>query len=127
MALTPTTQPQPVYNGNVPCNGAYDLAIPLDFGAATTYEIDVTTLQQQGFIEGIQTVYVDNSLNGSPLIITCSVTSQKIQVPSLAQGFFPLLQPTPAKITVNTAGGAPANQIIHILNFYLPPAVWKVA
>lgn len=77
-------------------------------------------------IEFVQSVYIDNSLNAAPLILTCGITNQSIQCPANAQGYFSVLAPNPAKFT---AASTTTNLVIPIffLNFPVAALVWKVA
>jgi len=111
-------------NGELPCEGTKALPFNLDFTVANAYLIDLTQQYNQKQFTSIQCVYVDNSLNPSPLQIIAGTTNQVTTCPPFSQGFFELLLPTPPKLMVQTVGVLIVN--IQLLNFYIPPEVWSI-
>lgn len=111
-------------NGELPCEGTKALPFNLDFTVADAYLIDLTQQYNQKLFTSIQCVYIDNSLNPSPLQIICGTTNQVTTCPPFSQGFFELLLPTPPKLMVQTIGVLVVN--IQLLNFYIPPDVWTI-
>jgi hypothetical protein len=116
--------PQFVYNGFVPCNGPKSCPVPLDFSVTTSWQLDLTNLNLQGYMEAVQTMFIDNSLNAQSLSILCSVTNQNIIIPPQSQGYVPTLQPNPSVLTLTTTGAVLVT--VQLLNFYIPPAVWSI-
>ncbi len=115
----------PVVNGSVPCEGTKILPFSLDFTAGpTSYSIDFTQVFQQKQFSTLQTVWIDNSENNDPLSIVCNTSNQIITAPARSQGYYALLQPTPGRVLVQTAGSLVITIIF--LNFYIPPTVWPV-
>lgn len=116
--------PQLLQNGMVPCkNGPKGIPALLNFTLGTSFDLDLSQIIAAGFLDNVQTIYVDNSGNSNAFNITCSVSSQVLTVPAGAQAYLPLLQPSPAKLNFST-GGTPTITI-QLLNFYLPPIVWS--
>lgn len=114
-----------IQNGAVPCEGTKAFPFNLDFtGGKNAYAIDLTAQYQQKQFTTLQTVWIDNSANASPLEIIANTTNQVIVAPPMSQGFYAILQPTPPKFQVQTNGGI-VLQII-LLNFYIPPFMWQI-
>src|SRR5258708_10173075 len=102
MALANIPSPQLVYNGFVPCMVPKSVPIPLDFSAGgPIFELDLTNINEQGFFEALQTIYVDNSGNPFPLTINCRVTNQTVIIPPFSEAYMPLLQPNPPDIQIS--------------------------
>lgn len=87
--------------------------------------IDLQNVQARKFIDFIQTIFVDNSLNLVPISINIAGTGQTITVGGQTQGYYPVLCPNPPKFTVS-AQGASANINFEFLNVYLSQ-VWTSA
>lgn len=117
--------PQNALNGLTPCEGPKALNYIMDFTAAAEYDFDLSQQWQQGAFTTVQCAYIDNGLNTSPCFITVNGTGQTITVPPNTCGFYTLLMVDPPKLSIASAGQF---QIyVALLNFYVPPTVWKVA
>lgn len=103
------------------------LPILIDFSLGNTFTADLSTIQAQGFMDSVQTIYADNSGQSSPLIFTLGlgITNQVVTIPPNAQGYVPVLQPNPPKVQIFSASGAKIT--IQLLNFFVPPDVWSTA
>jgi hypothetical protein len=124
MSLATNAGMSPVLNGQMPCEGPKALSFNLDFTAATEYDFDLTPYQQQGQFTTVQTAYVDNSANPSTLTINVHGTMHNIVIGPNEAGYVAIIAPTPTKFSVVTAGLInPINLVL--LNFYVPPAIWK--
>lgn len=122
MAFTNLPSPQKVYIGLVPCNGPKAVPIPLNFAAASQYEVDATNLNLQDWIEAVQSIYIDNKDNNGAVIVTCRTSNQVLTVPAGAQAYLPVLQPNPPDLNFVSLGSGIAT--IQLMNFYMPPLVW---
>jgi hypothetical protein len=122
MALVSNLGILPAMNGIVPCEGAKCIPFTADFSAAAEYDFNFTPLQQQGQISTIQCVYVDNTGNGSNLVLTVGGTQQTITVPKNSAGFFTIIAPQYTTVKATTAGMVAV--YLAFLNFYIPPIVW---
>jgi len=109
-------------NGALPCEGTKAYPFLLDFTQSNAYKIDLTQQWQQKQFVTLQTAWIDNSDNDSPLELICSTTSQRIVANPRTQGFYVLLQPTPPVLQVQSDGALVVEIIL--LNFYIPPTVW---
>jgi hypothetical protein len=118
--LTPTTQTH-----LPPCEGYRAAPFLLDFNVGADYLIDFTQPQQNKQFTTIQTVYVDNSLNTSDLVIAVEGTQQRQVVPKNTCGYFVLVAPTPTKVRLSSSGAFVIP--VQFLNYYIPPTVWAVA
>lgn len=118
-----------VYNGFNPKEKPKALAVNLDFTAAAVIPIDLTIAEQEGRFRFVQAVYIDNSLNPSPLSLTVGLTQQTVTMPPYSQGYLPILCPNPAKLVASLPIVAAGNvaTIIQFLNFPVPAAIWKVS
>lgn len=114
------------FNMVLPKEGAKAYPINLDFRATGKVVIDFTLQVQQGFVSFIQSVYIDNSLNPSPLKVTCSATNHNIKIPANSQGYFPLFLTSDPVITFETQEDN--NLIVPIVATNVPvtPYVWAV-
>jgi len=113
-----------VPTGNPSCEGRKSITILIDFSLGLTYTLDLSGAQAQlAWFKSIQTLYVDNSANANPFIITCGVTTQRISIPAGACAYMPLLQPDQPVLQFNTASAVTVK--IQLLNFFLPPCVWN--
>jgi hypothetical protein len=119
-------QPRPVdvYNQSMPkTGGSTAIPIVLDFTTASSFVIDWTGQNWQGFVTTIQTVYVDNTQNTGPLTISGNPLNQGISVPGGAQAFLPLTVVNPPKFTVSVANGNGVARLI-FMNVPMPACVW---
>lgn len=90
------------------------LFIPLPFQNDTVFTLQIyvsAQLQNVQGIEGIQSVYIDNSLNAAPLMILLD-TGQNITCPAEAQAIFPIFfSGEMLNATFTCAGGFAASVI----------------
>lgn len=113
-----------IANMVVPAGGPKIIPINVDFTAVSQLTIDGTQVVNQGKIEYLQGVYIDNSANLNPLSLTMSTTGQVITAKKQTQGYYPILVPNPPQIIAATTQG-----IIIPLFFYnipISPCVWSV-
>ena len=106
----------------MPDGGPRCLPLPLDFAANAEWVLDYGNMQQRNFLNMVQSVWVDNSLNGSILAITVPGTNQVLKVPPNTQGYFPLIVPNPLKLVFDSAGGVLCQVIL--LNFPVAGFMW---
>lgn len=83
---------RPISRGKAP-KVPSELYIPMDFSTTQTYSLSANV--QEGIrnvvgIEGIQSVYIDNSLNATTLTLTMNDTGQNIVCPAYSQAIFPV-------------------------------------
>lgn len=99
----------------------------VDFSNAAQIMLDGSVIVQQGKIEYLQGVFVDNSSNLNNLSLTMSTTNQVIICPKKSQGYFTIMCPDPPQIIAATS--QTANLIIPFFFYNVPiqPAVWSVA
>lgn len=115
--------PQSVYNTALPCKGLKTIPILIDFSLGTTFTLDLSLIQSQAFMDWVQTIYVENSANTSGITITMEASKQVIKFPASSEGYLPILQPNPAKITLTCTN--PVQVIIQLMNFYVGPYIWN--
>lgn len=112
-------------NGMVPCKGPRAVPVLINFALGSLYSLDLSIVQSQGYIECVQTVFVDNSANPNALKISTSPSiNQTIVCPANSQGYFPILQTNPPQMQFSTAYGGEI--MVQLLNFYVAPHSWPV-
>lgn len=124
MANSQNVQPMQVSAGSIPKQGPAVLPFNLQFNTYTSYSLDLRGLQQLGFVENLQAIYVDNSGNLSPLVILVSTTNQQLIVPPQSQAFLPLFVSNNLVVSFSSVGGVVVP--IFPINFPVAPAVWSV-
>lgn len=112
----------PQFN-SAPCEGAEDITLDLRFDTEATQNVDLSQIQGVGKWSGVQTLYIDNSENTSPIYIETAVARQKLTVPPLSCWLMPVVVPNPPKFTLVSAGGIIVR--MNILNYFFPPCVWS--
>jgi hypothetical protein len=125
MSNTTNTQliPNSVPCGIPACEGRKSITTIIDFSLGLNFTLDLTAITSQlQFIRSVQTLYIDNLGNTSPVTITMGVTLQRITFPANAQGYVPILQPN--QPVLQFANTLPNTVKIQILNFFLPPIIW---
>ena len=123
--VTPSNQQTAIYNALVPKEGPRTILTPLDFTASASILIDFTQAYENTSFSVVQSVWVDNFANASPVVFTVASTGQTIEVPANAQGVFPVIAAIRPKITITSAG----NVIVPCLwlTVPLPVGVWYKA
>lgn len=114
---------QSVFNAMFPKEGAKVIPVPLNFSLQTTYNVDLTLLKQQGFINSLQTVFVDNGLNSAAVTIQVSGSNQIIRCPAGSQGVYPIFVPSNPQFTIFSSGAV--NVPVFFTNVPLPLNVWS--
>ena len=115
-----------IANVVVPAGGPKCVPTNVDFSNAAQVVLDGQQIVQNGRIEYLQGVFVDNSANVNNLSLTMSTTGQVIIVPKQSQGYFSIMVPDPPQIVAATVQ---ANIVIPMFFYNVPiqPAVWSVA
>jgi hypothetical protein len=109
--------------GKVINPGKRTLNYSLDFSASNQYDFDLTVLQIKGQFGPLQTVYVDNSANTAPLIMTVQNTNQVITWPANSQGYVTVFASVPTKFSMASIGTVVLN--VQLMNFCIQPFVWS--
>lgn len=121
--MNPTQFAQiPVFGALIPKEGPRSIPLSLDFTTQQSYVVDLTVPVQQKQISLIQSVFIDNSQNSTPVSAVCNQTGQKVVCPPNAQGVFPLLAPNPPVITFSSIGAVVVQA--QLLNIPYQPQVW---
>lgn len=125
MAQSNTTlYPVPIDIGKVPREGALSVQGKYDFSAGVqSYVTDLTAIKQLGKISCIQSVFIDNSVNTQPVVLSVSGTNQSISVPANFQGVFPVIVSGQAVFTIASAGNGVAN--IYFCNVQQAAFMWQ--
>lgn len=115
----------PIFNAQVPSEGPKGLGVVAPFTVDTpVFEINLLLTQSQRFMSGVQSVFVDNSQNGSDVTINCQTLNQNLTIPSNSQAYLPLLVAKNDVLTVSSIGEVSVSFIF--CNIPLPAAVWNV-
>jgi hypothetical protein len=116
----------PLFNALVPAEGPKGVPLLAPFSvAAGPYTVDLRQLIEGGQITNIQTVYIDNSQNASPVAFSVQGTGQFSQIPANSQAVLPLFCQKVARLAVQSEGTVDIPFIL--LNVPMPTAVWKVS
>lgn len=87
-----------------PKQGNRELPVTYDFTAVASINDDLTPEQMASQIESVQSIYIDNSANGSPFQITFNGIYM-IQVLPGRQGIYPVIAAGGMKLVAASAGG----------------------
>lgn len=109
--------------GRYPCEGPQCVTIDLDFVSGTTLTVDLSALQQQGKFSGLETLYINNSLNTAAINWTCEGSNQTGTIPPLSLAYINILQSNPPKVDFVSTGGVLVRACF--LNYFLPPIIWS--
>jgi hypothetical protein len=121
--LTGQMQTQNVSNNQVPTEGPKVIPVTLDFSAGQSFLVNLSYQQQQLQISQIQSVYIDNSLNAEPLVLSIGNNLQSVSIPGGMQGYLNIDCPNPPIITATCTGGERAKVIFQ--NFEAQPILWS--
>ncbi len=105
-----------VFNGFAPTEGPKALPIQFDFSAATSFDVNLLTENTNGVIQFVQSIWVENHNNPSPLVITFQGTGQIIKVPAFAQGCWPVFSTDQVVFNLSTLQNAAAIGKVILLN-----------
>lgn len=114
-----------IANVIVPAGGPKCVPTSVDFSNNAEVLLDGSQIVQQGKIEYLQGVFIDNSSNNNPLSLTMSTTNQTIICPPKSQGYFAIMVPDPPQIVAKTTI---VNGLVIPMFFYNVPiqaAVWS--
>lgn len=70
----------------------------ITFVANEAVELDLSQLINNGWLDYVSGVYVDNFANNGTITLICSGTNQRFVIPPNSAGYFPLLLPNPPKV-----------------------------
>jgi hypothetical protein len=106
----------------MPEGGPRCLPITLDFTAAVEIVLDYTNMQQRGFFNMVQSVWIDNSTNAAVLTISSPGSGQELKIPPLKQGYLCILVPNPIVMRFASTGGTVVQ--VTLLNFPVSQILW---
>lgn len=112
----------PIFNSLMPEEGPKAIAIVVPLSTGTAFALDFGPAVLNKTVSCIQTIYVDNSNNGSPVSIAVDGNGQVITVPPNSQGYLYVLAQKQARFTVTSSGSADVP--MQFLNFPVPQIVW---
>lgn len=115
-----------IQNQMIPKEGPLAVSLLLDFSFATgltQYTLDFSQYQWLAKLSIIQSVYIDNSTNGVPLVLQDVNTGYTIVANPHTQGWYQILSPVPTKVQFNCSGG-PNNVNVIFANVPIAGVVW---
>lgn len=125
---------QAVYNGYLPDdNQPYIIPVDYDFSTFATTQEDLTVGQMNGTLPFVQTCFIDNSDNPSPLAVYINGSDYTLRVPSGGQGVYPIyapngpFQPRLTTVAGNGISGLPLKVRVNWCNFQQPIGQWAAA
>lgn len=94
------------------------------------YTDDFFLEEQDGTINGIQSVYFDNSRNFLPMFLVVNETQQALTLPAQSQGYLPLFALNGMSYTVSfmgTESGQQGNAVLKLMFYNTPtqPFIWN--
>lgn len=118
---------QLVKNQIVPDEGPKAIPVLLDFsGTATEIDLDLLTVQQQGYFSMLQTIYIDLSGSANNLTIIVGNSNQKIVAKPSTQGYYNVLAPNNVRLRFQSAAGG--TQIpLFLINVPVAGVVWATS
>jgi hypothetical protein len=101
---------------------------PLNFDWTTTpISLNLRAAQTNAnLISQVQSLYIDNGSNTSPVILTMP-NGQRVIFPAKSQGYIPILLGTPVIFSAASIGGAGQSTAIFLLNYQVDSVIWAVA
>lgn len=90
-----------VWNMTLPAEGPQVIPLNYDMALATEVEIDLTQAINDGIVSFITGAWIDNSLNGQILSLTCDGSGQVVKFPANKQGYIQLLLPNPPVVNLS--------------------------
>lgn len=110
-------------NGQMlPPEGPRAVPLLLDFSQTQEYDLNLQNMQSRNFLSMVQSVFVDNSNNASPLSIAFPNTGQTIKLAPGRQGYFVVLCPNPSSVSFISAGGVVVT--VFLLNYPVTNHDW---
>lgn len=92
----------------LPEKGPMSVPDKITFTANVPQEIDLSQLIDNGWMDYISGVYVDNISNAGDLTFVCNGTNQRFFFPAGCSGYFSLFLPNPPKVTVTSSADGDA-------------------
>ena len=105
--------------------GKVDLPVVLDFTSANDIILDFSAVQQQNIFSAPRSVFIDNTMNPSPISVAVSVTGQTFPVPPYAAGYFQLQSMRDSRVRLISTGGATGLTQVTVFNYETFPVVWS--
>jgi hypothetical protein len=87
--------------------------------------LDLRQLVLTGYINAIQSLYIDNSLNGQNIVVRSLSVGQNIVCPANCQGYFPILV-VPGAEQFGIASTGSVDVPLFFGNVPMPANVWHV-
>jgi hypothetical protein len=120
---TPAISPVQIFNQRWPNECPKSLGYDLDWAIATEFELNTLIQNSNGQIEGIQSCYYDNSLNGEDVYFESGSTGMRMTFKARWQGFRPLILSTPAQGRFSTLLGVGTTRFL-LMNVPIMPQEW---
>lgn len=106
--------------------GPASIPVLLDWSQASQYNLDLSHFIQQQKVSLIQAVYIENGSGTQPLQIQIPGTRQTLQIPAGSEAYLMLIAANPLTMSFLSTDGA-NKSTIHLLNYPVTNAVWKVS
>ena len=106
----------------VPAEGPKSVPITLDFSLTTIYTLNLQNMQSRNFLSMVQSLYIDNSGNTAPIVVTFPGTQQNITLAAGRQMYVTVLCANPASMQSYSAGGVLV--YVALLNFPVSNSSW---
>jgi hypothetical protein len=121
-------------NQQIPSEGTKAIPMLLDFTLANQFTLDLTNIQQRGFLSMVQSLYIDNSTSDIPLQIFINGSQMVVVAKGRTQGWYTVMCPNPVKFAFSCPGG-PGFDVttgrygirVYFCNVPIPGVVWPTA
>lgn len=113
-----------IFNMQLSDKGPLAVPIILDFTINDDILVDLSSEYQQGFIDYVSGIWVDNSENSEDLYIKISSINQTIVCAANTQGYYPVFITNPPVIDFETTGDVKLQVIFY--NVPLFPISWSI-
>lgn len=113
-----------VSNSRDPNEGPEVFPQIIDFTATPTFTLDMSLALQGGAVSNFQTMYVDNSDNNKPVIVTIQGTNQRIVIGAGRIMYVAVLASQPSVFVFSSVGSNATGVYVALLNVPMPFAEW---
>lgn len=97
-----------------------------NWAGADDYTLNLNNATQQGVIDMVQGIFVDNSQNVNAVTFSFDGSSQNITIPAQSQAYMPVLAQNPVKIRITSTAAASQKTDFIVMNFRPHPYIWSV-
>lgn len=108
----------------IPCGQSNAIRFTAPWSSIDNYDVNFNNAIEQGQIDGIQMLYVDNLDNSNAVDINVTGLNQRLRVAASSCAYLPVLSTNPARFTISST--IAADQLTNFIagNFPIPAIHW---